>query len=230
MSEENKQINIDEVLSTEAAKEKVNALIQEALNKQKVEQEKDTEGLKNSKETILKEKKELETKFQELLFKSGNLDEIKRTTSEERDREWSGKFDDLKKENETLKNEVTTFKTTTKLSKLNEYAIKEIKDFNVHPASIEDAQDKFSKEFDINDAGELVHKANKINAAGQKYTAKDFYNDLQKSKPHWFNGVGGAGTVAANNVKIDENLTAEDIKNMSRAEYIAAKKAGKIKY
>lgn len=230
MSEENKQINIDEVLSTEAAKEKVNALIQEALNKQKVEQEKDTEGLKNSKETILKEKKELETKFQELLFKSGNLDEIKRTTSEERDREWSEKFNNLKTENETLKNEVTTFKTTTKLSKLNEYAIKEIKDFNVHPASIEDAQDKFSKEFDINDAGELVHKANKINAAGQKYTAKDFYNDLQKSKPHWFNGVGGAGTVAANNVKIDENLTAEDIKNMSRAEYIAAKKAGKIKY
>lgn len=230
MSEENKQINIDEVLSTDAAKEKVNALIQEALNKQKVEQEKDTEGLKNSKETILKEKKELETKFQELLFKSGNLDEIKRTTSEERDREWSEKFNNLKTENETLKNEVTTFKTTTKLSKLNEYAIKEIKDFNVHPASIEDAQDKFSKEFDINDAGELVHKANKINAAGQKYTAKDFYNDLQKSKPHWFNGVGGAGTVAANNVKIDENLTAEDIKNMSRAEYIAAKKAGKIKY
>lgn len=230
MSEENKQINIDEVLSTDAAKEKVNLLIQEALNKQKADLEKDTEGLKNSKETILKEKKELETKFQELLFKSGNLDEIKRTTSEERDREWSGKFDDLKKENETLKNEVTTFKTTTKLSKLNEYAIKEIKDFNVHPASIEDAQDKFSKEFDINDAGELVHKANKINAAGQKYTAKDFYNDLQKSKPHWFNGVGGAGTVAANNVKIDENLTAEDIKNMSRAEYIAAKKAGKIKY
>lgn len=230
MSEENKQINIDEVLSTDAAKEKVNLLIQEALNKQKADLEKDTEGLKNSKETILKEKKELETKFQELLFKSGNLDEIKRTTSEERDREWSEKFNNLKTENETLKNEVTTFKTTTKLSKLNEYAIKEIKDFNVHPASIEDAQDKFSKEFDINEAGELVHKANKINAAGQKYTAKDFYNDLQKSKPHWFNGVGGAGTVAANNVKIDENLTAEDIKNMSRAEYIAAKKAGKIKY
>lgn len=57
MSEENKQINIDEVLSTDAAKEKVNALIQEALNKQKADLEKDTEGLKNSKETILKEKR-----------------------------------------------------------------------------------------------------------------------------------------------------------------------------
>lgn len=230
MSDENKEINIDEVLNSEKAKEKVNSMIQDALNKQKEEFEKETAGIKNNKETILTEKKALEDKLKKILLETGNVDELTNRIKTERDTEWSERFNTVKTENDTLKNEISTYKTAQKISKLNTVALKELKEFNIHQASIEDAQERFAKEFDFNDAGELVHKDKKLTSEGKPFTAKDFYNELQKTKPHWFNGVAGAGVTTSQKQNSGKELTADEIKNMSRAEYAAAKKKGLIKY
>lgn len=230
MSEENNNnINLDEILNSEAGKEKINNLITEALNKQKEEFEKETIGLKNNKEAILKERRALEEKLNKILVDSGNIEEISKRAKEERDNEWSSKFSTINEENEKLKKEINDYKISQKISKLNDIVLKEIKNFNVHAASIEDVQEKFSKEFDLDDSGNLIHKSGKINSSGKKFEVKDFYDELQKSKPHWFNGVSGSGTTITNKGS-DKELTKEDISKMSRTEYQAAKKAGKIKF
>lgn len=233
MSEENNNNNdaseIDKVINSEAGKEKIQALINEAISKQKEEFEKELSGIKNNKEEILKEKKVLQDKVNKILLESGNVEEITKKIREERDAEWREKFEAIDNENKTLKTSIDSFKNAQKISKLHDLSIKEVSKYNIHTASIEDVKERFAKEFDLDEDGKIKHKENKLNEQGKDYSVDDFYKDLQKNKPHWFNGVSGSGTTTTNKT-VSKELTAEQIKNMTRAEYQKAKKDGLIKF
>lgn len=221
--EQNNQPTVEELLKNEALKEHINKLITE-----KVEAE--TTGLKANRDLILKEKKELEDKVKKDLAASGNIDELSARIRTERDTEWTSKFDPLKSENENLKNQLNEIKQHQKSSKLNDMALKELTGFSIHPASIEDAQEKFRTSFDIDENGNITHKANKLNDQGKPFTAVDFYNELQKTKPHWFNGVSGTGTKPSpSNPQGSKEIDAAAMEKMSGAEYRDAKRKGLIK-
>lgn len=174
--------------------------------------EEQTAGLKSKLSEVLGEKKKTQEQLNAILaqaedeqdqqaLKAGKLD-VQALLDKKiaaRDQVWQQKLAELDGEKEQLRQAVEGERNRFKQSQIKSLVINEaLKNEFFHATAAEDLAFLAANSWDLTDSGELVSRDRDGNVAmgrnGRALTPKEWIEDLQKSRPHYFKTMSGSGS------------------------------------
>lgn len=174
--------------------------------------EEQTAGLKNKLSEVLGEKKKTQEQLNSILaqaedeqdqaaLKAGKLDvqSLLDKKIAARDQVWQQKLAELDTEKEELRKAVEGERNRFKQSQIKQLVINEaLKNEFFHATAAEDLAFLAANSWDLSDSGDLISRDRDGNIAmgknGRALTPKEWIEDLQKTRPHYFKTMAGSGS------------------------------------
>ena len=174
--------------------------------------EEQTAGLKNKLNEVLGEKKKTQEQLNSILaqaedeqdqaaLKAGKLDvqSLLDKKIAARDQVWQQKLAELDTEKEELRKAVESERGRFKQSQIKQLVINEaLKNEFFHATAAEDLAFLAASSWDLSDSGDLISRDRDGNIAmgknGRALTPKEWIEDLQKTRPHYFKQMSGSGS------------------------------------
>jgi len=179
--------------------------------------EEQTAGLKNKLSEVLGEKKKTQEQLNSILaqaedeqdqaaLKAGKLDvqSLLDKKIAARDKSWEDRLNAELSEKEELRKAVETERSRLKSFQIKQFVINEaLKNEFFHATAVEDLAGMAAGVWDLTDSGDLVARDKDGNIAlgknGRSLTAKEWIEDLQKTRPHYFKTMNGSGSKPGSN-------------------------------
>lgn len=199
---EDQKVNITE---TPEFQEALKAQLSKAL-------ESETSGLKAKLSEALGEKKKSQGQLNAILaqiedekdqadLKAGKIDHqaIVDKKIAARDKSWQEKFDASEAEKGDLRKSVEAAGAKLKAFQIKQFVVSEaLKNEFFHASAAEDVAQLAAGLWDLNEDGEIYARDKDGNVAlgkdGRPLTAKEWVEDLHKSRPHYFKNMAGSGS------------------------------------
>lgn len=174
--------------------------------------ERETSGLKNKLSEVLGEKKKTQEQLNAILaqaedeqdqaaLKAGKLDmqALLDKKIAARDKSWEEKLQAELSEKEELRKAVEAERSRLKQFQIKQFVINEaLNNEFFHRTAVEDLAGLAAGVWDLTESGELVARDRDGNIAlgktGRALTAKEWIEDLQKTRPHYFKTMAGSGS------------------------------------
>lgn len=179
--------------------------------------EEQTAGLKNKLSEVLGEKKKTQEQLNSILaqaedeqdqaaLKAGKLDvqSLLDKKIAARDQVWQQKLAELDSEKEELRKAVEGERNRFKQSQIKQLVINEaLKNEFFHATAAEDLAFLAANSWDLSESGDLISRDRDGNIAmgknGRALTPKEWIEDLQKTRPHYFKTMSGSGSKPGSN-------------------------------
>lgn len=173
--------------------------------------ERETSGLKNKLSEVLGEKKKTQEQLNAILaqaedeqdqaaLKAGKLDmqALLDKKIAARDKSWEDRLNAELSEKEELRKAVEAERSRLKSFQIKQFVINEaLKNEFFHATAAEDLAGLAAGVWDLTESGDLVARDRDGNIAlgktGRALTAKEWIEDLQKTRPHYFKTMTGSG-------------------------------------
>ncbi|WPC03479.1 hypothetical protein SBP02_11855 [Pseudomonas benzenivorans] len=174
--------------------------------------ERETSGLKNKLSEVLGEKKKTQEQLNAILsqaedeqdqaaLKAGKLDmqALLDKKIAARDKAWEERYNELAAAKEESDKAIAGERSKLKSFQIKQFVINEaLKNEFFHHTAVEDLAAMASGVWDLTDSGDLVARDKDGNIAlgktGRALTAKEWIEDLQKTRPHYFKIMAGTGS------------------------------------
>nr|WP_322941013.1 hypothetical protein [Pseudomonas sp. s4] len=189
--------------------------------------ERETSGLKNKLSEVLGEKKKTQEQLNAILsqaedeqdqaaLKAGKLDMQAMIDKKvaARDKAWEERYSELAAAKEASDKAIASERSKLKSFQITQFVINEAMNNEFFQrTAVEDLGALASGVWDLTDSGDLVARDKDGNIAlgktGRALTAKEWIEDLQKTRPHYFKQMSGSGSKPG----------AAGVTNISRAEW-----------
>lgn len=174
--------------------------------------ERETSGLKNKLSEVLGEKKKTQEQLNAILaqaedeqdqaaLKAGKLDmqALLDKKIAARDKAWEVRYNELAAAKEESDKAIAGERSKLKSFQIKQFVINEaLKNEFFHATAVEDLASMAAGVWDLTDSGDLVARDKDGNIAlgktGRALTAKEWIEDLQKTRPHYFKQMSGSGS------------------------------------
>lgn len=208
MEQENNTNNQENNNSNENNNVDLQAQLNELTNKLN-EQISMNEKLTRSKEGLLADLQDKKSKLNEFqskaqneqeqeALKKGDIDFIVNQRLESQKSQYEEVLNNIKSEKEKLFEEVNQYKSKIERNTVEQQLMKEIQNTDVRKNAIQDVVDYALRNGEVKN-GELIFKDQSgnpktVNSRGEKYSVKDWFNELRNEKDYFFESTNGTNT------------------------------------
>lgn len=167
------------------------------------------EKLTRSKEGLLADLQDKKSKLNEFqskaqneqeqeALKKGDIDFIVNQRLEAQKSQYEEVLNNIKSEKEKLFEEVNQYKSKIERNTVEQQLMKEIQNTDVRKNAIQDVIDYALRNGEVKN-GELIFKDQNgnpktVNSRGEKYSVKDWFNELRNEKDYFFEATNGTNT------------------------------------